>query len=113
MRPPGAPLPGHASPGSYGRGRAAVPTRGKEGHHAREQDDLQNGRRLTTWLRTHAATLRVKYVIWQGRFWSPDHRTPTRPYTGGGIYDPNDVTGGHDDHVHLSVLNGGGLAPLH
>ncbi|GAA1194942.1 hypothetical protein GCM10009608_32970 [Pseudonocardia alaniniphila] len=79
-----------------------------------EGDDLQNGWRLATWLRTHAAALRVKYVIWQGRFWSPD--TPDtngwgRPYTGGGIYDPNDVTGSHYDHIHLSILNGRGLAP--
>ena len=38
------------------------------------------------------------YVIWQGRIWSPN--TPDtdgwgRPYTGGGIYDPPDPTGGH------------------
>lgn len=68
--------------------------------------ELQNGWRLATWLRTHAATLKVKYLIWQGRFWSPDTRDTDgwgRPYTGGGVYDPNDATGGHYDHVHLSV----------
>ncbi|BBG00468.1 MULTISPECIES: hypothetical protein [Pseudonocardia] len=68
--------------------------------------ELQNGWRLATWLRTHAATLKVKYLIWQGRFWSPD--TPDnngwgRPYTGGGVYDPADATGGHYDHIHVSV----------
>ncbi len=68
--------------------------------------ELQNGWRLATWLRTHAAALRVDYLIWQGRFWSPD--TPDtdgwgRPYTGGGVYDPADATGGHYDHIHLSV----------
>ena len=28
-----------------------------------------------------------------------------RPYTGGGIYDPTDATGGHYDHIHLSVTD--------
>ncbi|MGD9990129.1 hypothetical protein [Pseudonocardia sp.] len=70
--------------------------------------ELENGWRLATWLRTHADALKVKYVIWQGRFWSPD--TPDtdgwgRPYTGGGVYDPRDATGGHHDHVHLSVAS--------
>ncbi|MDN5920407.1 MAG: hypothetical protein L0I76_35795 [Pseudonocardia sp.] len=68
--------------------------------------ELQNGWRLANWLRTHAATLKVSYVIWQGRIWTPG--TPDadgwgRPYTGGGVYDPNDATGGHHDHVHLSI----------
>lgn len=68
--------------------------------------ELQNGWRLATWLRTHAATLKVKYLIWQGRIWSPDSADTDgwgRPYTGGGVYDPNDATGGHHDHIHLSV----------
>lgn len=67
--------------------------------------DLANGWALADWLRTHAATLGVRYLIWQGRFWSPT--TPDldgwgRPYTGGGVYDPSDATGGHFDHVHAS-----------
>lgn len=68
-------------------------------------EDLANGWALAQWLRAHAAALRVKYVIWQGRFWSPT--TPDldgwgRPYTGGGVYDPTDATGGHHDHIHVS-----------
>lgn len=71
--------------------------------------ELQNGWRLATWLRTHAATLKVKYLIWQGRIWSPG--TPNsddawgRPYTGGGVYNPDDATGGHWDHVHVSIAS--------
>jgi hypothetical protein len=68
--------------------------------------ELQNGWRLATWLRTHAAALEVKYLIWQGRFWSPESTDTNgwgRPYTGGGVYNPADATGGHHDHVHLSV----------
>ena len=68
--------------------------------------DLANGWKLAEWLRAHADVLDVKYLIWQGRFWSPT--TPDlggwgRPYTGGGVYDATDATGGHYDHIHLSV----------
>ena len=67
--------------------------------------ELQNGWRLATWLRLHAATLKVEYLIWQGRFWSPDTADTDgwgRPYSGGGIYDADNATGGHFDHVHAS-----------
>jgi hypothetical protein len=26
-----------------------------------------------------------------------------RPYNGGGMHDPGDVTGGHYDHLHVTV----------
>lgn len=67
---------------------------------------LQNGWRLASWLRAHAAALGVSYIIWQGRIWSPgspDSGGWGRPYSGGGVYDPGDVTGGHFDHIHLSI----------
>ena len=67
--------------------------------------ELATGWRLANWLRDHATELRVRYVIWQGRFWSPtspDADGWGRPYTGGGVYDPTDATGGHFDHVHVS-----------
>ena len=65
-----------------------------------------HGWRIATWLRAHADALQIRYLIWQGRIWSPDHPDHNgwgRPYTGGGIYDPTDATGGHYDHVHLSI----------
>lgn len=67
--------------------------------------DLQNGWRIATWLRANAASLQVKYLIWQGRYWDPT--TPDRdgwgvPYNGGGVYNPRDATGGHYDHIHFS-----------
>ena len=68
--------------------------------------DLTTGWLLATWLRAHADALQVRYLIWQGRIWSPeggDQNGWGRPYTGGGIYDPTDATGGHYDHIHLSV----------
>lgn len=87
------------------KGRACdlFPTRAGE---FPQGQDLVNGWRLATWLRTHAHALHITYLIWQGRFWSPD--TPDdngwgTPYTGGGIYNPHDATGGHYDHIHLSI----------
>lgn len=70
--------------------------------------DLANGWRIATWLRAHAAALRVKYLIWQGRFWSPTTADAGGgwggPYDGGGIYNVRDATGGHYDHIHVSVV---------
>jgi hypothetical protein len=69
-------------------------------------EQLAHGWRIATWLRTYATDLNISYLIWQGRIWSPT--TPDepgswgRPYTGGGIYDARDPTGGHFDHVHVS-----------
>ena len=68
--------------------------------------ERDNGWELAEWLRTNAAALQVKYLIWQGRYWAPGGRDEpgawgTR-YTGGGIYDVHSATGGHYDHVHAS-----------
>jgi hypothetical protein len=67
---------------------------------------VAQGWRLANWLRAHAGPLRVAYVIWQGRIWSAARGTDGwRPYSGGGIYDPADITGGHYDHVHVSLTD--------
>lgn len=68
---------------------------------------LDHGWALANWLRANAAALRVRYVIWQGRIWQADTNRDTggwgTKYTGGGIYDPTDATGGHYDHIHVSI----------
>jgi hypothetical protein len=67
--------------------------------------ELDAGWELADWLRANAGPLRVRYVIWQGRIWQAgrgDSGGWGRRYTGGGVYDPNDATGGHYDHVHVS-----------
>jgi len=65
---------------------------------------LEYGWALTNWLKTHSDVLGVEYLIWQGKIWSVARDTDGwRPYNGGGMHDPNDVTCGHFDHVHLTV----------
>jgi hypothetical protein len=70
-------------------------------------DDLADGWAVAQWLRDDAAELGVRYVIWQGRIWYRGGGDAGdgwgRPYGGGGVYDPEDATGGHFDHVHVSV----------
>jgi len=71
-----------------------------------EGEDLATGWAVATWLREHADEMRVGYVIWQGRIWyrgGGDDDGWGRAYTGGGVYDADDPTGGHFDHVHVSV----------
>ncbi|WP_193312808.1 hypothetical protein [Georgenia subflava] len=66
--------------------------------------ELSLGWTVAEWLRVHAADLRVSYVIWQGRIWTHDRAVEGwRPYTGGGVYDAQDATGGHYDHIHVSL----------
>ncbi|OJY41595.1 hypothetical protein [Pseudonocardia sp. 73-21] len=87
------------------RGRACDLFPGKAGVFA-AGTELRNGWTMATWLRANVGPLRIKYLIWQGRFWEPGR--PDRggwgvPYTGGGVYDPTDATGGHYDHIHVSI----------
>ncbi|MFJ5992873.1 peptidase inhibitor family I36 protein [Lentzea sp. NPDC092896] len=59
------------------------------------------GWKLAYWLQKYAAALDVRYVIWQGKIWSVARASEGwRTYTGG-----SGVTGGHYDHVHVSVQN--------
>lgn len=54
------------------------------------------------WTISTAGKTGVRYVIWYGKIWSA--RTGQwRAYNGGGVYNPTDATGGHYDHVHVSV----------
>ena len=89
----------------HARGKACdfMVTRPGTFARAAERD---NGWELAGWLRANAAALQVKYLIWQGRYWSPGVRDEPGSwgarYTGGGIYDVRSATGGHYDHVHAS-----------
>jgi Transglycosylase SLT domain len=87
------------------QGQACDYTFGKLGTFPSERD-IQKGWALAQWLRTYAAPLHVAYVIWQGRIWSRSRDAEGwRPYGGGGVYDPSEPTGGHYDHVHVSLTD--------
>jgi hypothetical protein len=60
------------------------------------------GDSIANWTIQTAAKTGVRYVIWYGKIWSA--RTGQwKPYNGGGVYDPTNATGGHYDHVHVSL----------
>lgn len=85
------------------KGRACDYTFGRIGEFPAE-DDEEDGWLLADWLRDHAERLDVRYVIWDGRIWVRGDEE-WRDYTGGGVYDPEDPTGGHYDHVHVSLAS--------
>jgi hypothetical protein len=60
------------------------------------------GDRIANWTVQTAGQTGVHYVIWYGRIWSA-RRGTWEPYNGGGVYNPSDATGGHFDHVHVSL----------
>lgn len=85
-------------------GRACDFFPGTAGEFAQGKD-VDAGWQVANWFRTYAEELQVSYVIWQGRIWglnSHDQNGWGRKYTGGGIHDADDATGGHYDHLHVS-----------
>lgn len=96
---PGDPVPGSdhpqgkacdAPPGAYG----VLPT----------AEQKARGDALAASLIVSAAQTGVHYLIWYGQIWNADRASEGwRPYNGAGVYDPANVTGGHYDHVHISV----------
>lgn len=61
----------------------------------------EQGWKLANWLKKYASKLDVRYVIWQGKIWSVARSSEGwRNYTAG-----SGVTGGHYDHVHVSMQN--------
>ncbi|QJY47911.1 hypothetical protein [Pseudonocardia broussonetiae] len=86
------------------RGKGCDLFPGEGGRFARGAE-IDNGWRAAEWFRLNADALGVAYLIWQGRIWTPgtaDQGGWGRAYTGGGVYDPADATGGHYDHIHVS-----------
>ncbi|WP_435159317.1 M23 family metallopeptidase [Amycolatopsis sacchari] len=100
-----SPRPGTVS--EHPLGRACDVTFGNAIGQAATGAALENGWAVTNWLQTHAATLGVEYLIWQGKIWSLARDAEGwRPYNGGGMHDPGNVTGGHYDHLHITVRSG-------
>ncbi|WP_300345734.1 M23 family metallopeptidase [Nesterenkonia sp.] len=66
----------------------------------------QAGWEVTNWVKDHAETLGVEYLIFDGKIWVASRADEGwRPYDGGGMHDPNDPTGGHYDHLHITVTD--------
>ena len=100
-----SPRPGTKS--EHPLGRACDVTFGNAIGARPTPQQLEAGWALTNWLKDNAETLGVEYLIWQGQIWSLARDAEGwRPYNGGGMHDPNDVTGGHYDHVHITVKEG-------
>ncbi|GAA2121880.1 M23 family metallopeptidase [Kocuria atrinae] len=88
---------GRACDGTFGNAIGEQPTA--------EQREL--GWEVTNWMKDHAETLGVEYLIWDGLIWSLARDAEGwRPYDGGGMHDPDDVTGGHFEHLHVTVRAG-------
>lgn len=88
----------------HSQGRACDGTFGNSIGTAAGGRALELGWRVTNWLKENAQTLDIEYLIWQGRIWSVERDSEGwREYDGGGMFDPESVTGGHFDHVHFTV----------
>ncbi len=63
------------------------------------------GDSLAAALQSSSAQTGVHYLIWYGRIWDIKRDDEGwRTYNGGGIYNPRDITGGHYDHIHISLF---------
>ena len=99
-----SPRPGQKS--EHPLGRACDGTFGNSIGTAATGPALETGWTVTTWLKDNAQALGVQYLIWQGRIWSVARSAEGwRPYGGGGMHDPGDVTGGHYDHLHITIAD--------
>ena len=87
-------------------GRACDGTFGNSIGTAATGPALALGWKVTNWLKANAETVGVEYLIWQGRIWSVARASEGwRAYDGGGMHDPNSVTGGHFDHLHFTAAS--------
>ncbi|MGP5054435.1 peptidoglycan DD-metalloendopeptidase family protein [Brachybacterium paraconglomeratum] len=100
-----SPRPGTAS--EHPLGRACDITFGNQIGERPDAGQLAAGQQTVDWMQEHAQLLGVEYLIWQGEIWSVARNDEGwRPYNGGGMHDPADVTGGHYDHLHVTVKTG-------
>lgn len=60
------------------------------------------GNAAANWLATNAAKYGIHYIIWRGQIWYATTGT-WQTYTGAAGSDPSTCSGGHYDHIHVSV----------
>ncbi|MBK7820950.1 MAG: M23 family metallopeptidase [Tessaracoccus sp.] len=100
-----SPRPGTKS--EHPLGRACDITFGNQIGQRPNPAQLEAGWRVTNWMKDNADVLGVQYLIWQGQIWSLARDADGwRPYNGGGMHDPASITGGHYDHLHVTVKVG-------
>ena len=100
-----SPRPGTKS--EHPLGRACDITFGNQIGQRPNPAQLEAGWRVTNWMKANADVLGVQYLIWQGQIWSlASDADGWRPYNGGGMHDPASITGGHFDHLHVTVKVG-------
>jgi hypothetical protein len=97
-----APRPGNPT-SDHPHGRACDYTVGAIGRFPTDAERAV-GWQLASWMVDNATALDVRYVIFDGLIWT-SWGGHWRAYTGGGIYNPNHPTGGHYDHIHVSVAS--------
>ncbi|MGO1852805.1 MAG: peptidoglycan DD-metalloendopeptidase family protein [Agrococcus casei] len=96
-----SPRPGTVS--EHPLGRACDITFGNAIGQYPTPTQLEAGWALTNWMKNHAETLGVEYLIWQDKIWSLARDAEGwRDYTRG-----TDVTTKHIDHVHVTLASGG------
>lgn len=97
-----APRPGQDS--DHSLGRACDVTFGNPIGSFPTEAQRQVGWEITYWVQDNADALGIDYLIWDGSIWVTSRSDEGwRDYDGGGMHDPDDPTGGHYDHLHISV----------
>ncbi len=97
-----SPRPGSRS--EHPLGRACDITFGNAIGAKPDPTQLEAGWTIAHWMKDNAQPLSVEYLIWQGKIWSVTRQSEGwRSYNGGGMHNPNDITGGHYDHLHVTV----------
>ncbi|WP_092537194.1 hypothetical protein [Amycolatopsis arida] len=68
------------------------------------QKAVTEGWAITSWLIAHQAIFGVRYLIWQGQYWSAEEPSWV-PYRSSayGCPNPANLTGCHYDHIHVSM----------
>lgn len=96
------PRPGQDS--DHPLGRACDVTFGNPLGSFPTETQRETGWEVTYWVQDNAETLGIDYLIWDGSIWVTSRANEGwRDYDGGGMHDPDDPTGGHYDHLHISV----------
>jgi hypothetical protein len=91
---------GREGPFEHPRGRACDFAIGDIGRMPTD-DERPRGDAMAAWVQANAAEMNVLQIIWYKRIWHP--RDGNIPWSQWDNYSGSGATGGHYDHVHVSV----------